>query len=654
MRREQRFFPRASVWFVVTWRLGMIALLGAMGCVFLFPASASAHAVLLHSDPGQDAVLHVPPDHVRLWFSEALNPAFSTVIVENAATQERVDQRDAQLSPDNTSEMDVTLQAHLPPGVYVVIWRSDSNDDGHIESDSFLFMVARPDGTLPPLSAHLASGAGPFGGGGPSNVLTFFSALMVTLLELGAVFWVGTLCWLAFVLPSSTTDGAEEEMQAINQQVRVRFERRFALPTLLLLLLTNTGVLLGQAVGVSNGQWDSAFDPSLLLNLVTSGTFGLFWLIRELLLVLALRVALYLVQLKAGASRVSSVLGWVNLALGLVLFTTIALSGHAAAVRSSLVVGAVIADWFHLLAAALWVGGMMAIAVLYVPILHARSTAERVRSLMTVLPLFTPWAVSGVILMAITGPFSATTQFSSWEQLLTTLYGQLLLIKILLVGALLVTSTLHVFVLRPRLGRVYATYAATVAQLERKPTSAEPDRQAKLMVHQVALYEKQLAQQTHRLLRILRWEPGLGVAILVCVGLMNVFAGTLAPVVPTTTQQQPAAIQQPFHATIETFDHEFTVTLEISPNQLGTNVFTVGIATPHTGRVVTNVKLDLNTEMQDMDMGIGFIPLKADGHGHFIATGDLAMSGHWQIIVQISTRSDPYHIHEAYVTLITP
>jgi len=634
----------------------MIALLGAMGCVLLFPAIASAHAVLLRSDPAQDAVLHVPPDHVRLWFSEALNPTFSTAIVENAATQQRVDHRDAQLSPDNTSEMDVTLQAHLPPGVYVVIWRSDSNDDGHIESDSFLFTIARPDGTLPQLPAYLASGKSPLGGGGPTDVLTFFSALMVTLLELGAVFWVGALCWLAFVLPSSTTDGADEEMQAINQQVRVRFERRFALPTLLLLLLANTGVLLGQAVGVSNGQWDRAFDLSLLVNLVTSSTFGLFWLIRELLLVLAFRVALYLVQLKAGAFRVSSVLGWANLALGLVLFTTMALSGHAAAVKSSLVLVAVMADWFHLLAAALWVGGMMAIAALYVPVLHTRSMVERTRSLMTVLPSFTPWAVSGVILLAVTGPFSATTQFSTWQQLLTTLYGQLLLIKMLLVGALLVTSTLHVFVLRPRLARVYARYTATAAQLERQPASAEPEHQAKLLVHQVALYEKLLAKQTQRLLRILRWEPGLGVSILVCVGLMNVFAGTLSPVAPSTTQQQqqPSAIQQPFHAAIETFDHEFTVTLEISPNQLGTNVLTVGIATPHTGRVVTNVKVDLNTEMQDMDMGIGFIPLKPDGHGHFIARGDLAMSGHWQIIVQISTRSDPYHVHEAYVTLVTP
>lgn len=650
MRSVHRLFlSRVLGGFVAGWRIVLMAIIGAISCLLFFPTIASAHAVLLRSDPAQDAVLHVPPDYVHLWFSEALNPTFSTVLVENAVTQQRVDRRDAQLSPDNPSEMDVTLQAHLPPGVYVVIWRSDSNDDGHIESDSFLFTVAHPDGTLPQMPAHLVSG-----GGGPSVVLTFFSALMITLLELGAVFWVGTLCWLAFVLPSSTTDGADEEMQAIHQQVRVRFERRFALPTLMLLLLANTGVLLSQAVGIGNGQWESAFALSLLVNLVTSSTFGLFWLIRELLLLLALRMAFYLVQFKTGATRVSSMLGWANLVLGLVLFTTIALTSHAAAVKSSLIVEAVMADWFHLLAAALWIGGMMAIAALYVPILHTRSTVERTRSLMMVLPSFTPWAVSGVILMAITGPMSASTQFSAWEQLLTTLYGQLLLVKIFLISVLLVISTLHVFVYRPRLKRIYTSYTATAAQLDRKPASVEPEHQAKLITHQMALYEKQLAKQTQRLLRILRWEPGLGIAILMCVGLMNVFAGTLAPVAPSTTlHQQPSAIQQPFYATIKTFDREFTVTLEISPNQLGTNVFTVGVANLHTGEVVTNIKVDVNTEMQDMDMGIGFILLKPDGHERFTARGDLAMSGHWQIIVQISTPNDPYHVHEAYVTLVT-
>src|SRR2546425_10140315 len=95
------------------------AVLLALCLALLLPGISEAHAILLRSDPAKDAVLRVAPDQVRMWFSEALNPAFSTAVVVNGANQ-RVDNRDAHISPDDASEMDITLQANLPPSVYVV------------------------------------------------------------------------------------------------------------------------------------------------------------------------------------------------------------------------------------------------------------------------------------------------------------------------------------------------------------------------------------------------------------------------------------------------------------------------------------------------------------------------------------------------------
>jgi copper transport protein len=643
--------------FAMPWRFVLVAILVPMSFLLLFPATASAHAVLLRSDPSQDAVLHVPPDQVRLWFSEALNPAFSAVSVENAASQQRVDQHDAQLASGNSAELDVSLQPHLPPAVYIVIWRSDSNDDGHIEAGSFLFTVARPDGTIPKIPAGATTEGNGSNGGTTANLLTVFNLFMVTLLEVGIVFWVGAHIWFVFVLSATTAVGEDEEAEAISQQVADRFARHFAVLTLLGMLLANSGVLLGQALGTTGGQWATAFDPTLLLRLVTSSTFGLFWLLRELILLLALRLAWYLKSFQFRTPRTSAVLEWVNLALGWTLLTTMALSSHAAALTTPLVTWAVIADWLHLLAAAFWVGGMMVIAVLYLPILTSRSIAERSRSLLLVLPSYTPWAIAGVMIMAITGPFSATVQLNSWQQLLTTLYGQVLTIKILLVGLLLISSAFHVFFLRPRLKRAYNKYSRIATRSQRYLNSSEAPRLTTLSDKITMIREQRLARQARQLMWIVRWEPVVGVAVLLCVGLMNVFAGTLAPVAPTSAsqqQQQSIASQQPFHATMQTFDHEFTVMLSISPNQQGSNVFTVSIANPRTNKPITHVRVDVNTEMLDQNLGIGFLPLKPDGHGHFSGRGDLVLSGHWQIIVQITTPNDPYHPHEAYTTLFTP
>src|SRR5947209_10045398 len=74
---------------------------------------------------------------------------------------------------------------------------------------------------------------------------------------------------------------------------------------------------------------------------------------------------------------------------------------------------------------------------------------------------------------------------------------------------------------------------------------------------QVKLREGRVTTLTRRLMGVLRWEPLLGVGVIVCVGLMNVFAGTLTPIAaptqPTTTK--PAAA---FNATVKTTDNKFT------------------------------------------------------------------------------------------------
>src|SRR6266705_4049773 len=375
----------------------LVAVLCAACLALVLPGTSEAHAILLRSDPVKDALLHVAPDRVRMWFSETLNPAFSTVVVESGANQ-RVDNRDAQVAPGDASEMDVTLQSNLPPAVYVVVWRTDSNDDGHVLTGSFLFTVARPDGSIPTISGGTIPGQNALGGSNLTGLYSgqldgpaLFNLIMITLVELGAVFWVGAQFWQIFVLQPTAED--HEELSASNQQVQQRFERRFSLPTLLLLLLANGGVLLGQALTVTGGNIANAFAPTLLASLVTNGRFGTFWIMRVIVIVLALRLSLYQLQLyrsrRSLPRLVNTVLPWANLLLGLALFIAMTMSSHASAVAGSTGVLALVVDWLHLVAAALWVGGMLYIATCYLPVLRMSAVAERARSLVSVLPYYT-------------------------------------------------------------------------------------------------------------------------------------------------------------------------------------------------------------------------------------------------------------------------
>jgi copper transport protein len=345
------------------------------------------------------------------------------------------------------------------------------------------------------------------------------------------------------------------------------------------------------------------------------------------------------------------------------------MSGHAAAVSSNALVYSIVIDWLHLVAAALWVGGMMYIATIYLPVLGKYSLVERTRSLLTVIPYFSPLAVAGVLLMAVTGPFNATFRLSSWDQFLTTAYGRTLVVKILLVGGLLLTSAIHVGLLRPRLRKEFKKYTYAEQRLQSKQVAtAAPNRVVKLdgqqaptstteldsstrnIIQQVKLREERLAKGTRRLMKILCFEPLLGVAVLICVGLLNVFGGTLLPA--TAAQPQTGGQAKPFNASIQTTDKKFTVTLNVNPNRFGTNVFTVSVVDNSTHAPTTNVGVSLYTTMLDMDMGTDSINLLPDGRGHFSANGDLGMGGHWQVRIQIRTPDNT--LHEAKVDFSTP
>jgi len=661
---------------VMTRRFLGIAVPLAVLLTLLFPAVASAHAILLRSDPAKDSVLRVAPQQVRMWFSEALNPAFSTAVVVNGDNK-RVDNRNAHVSSNDQTEMDVTLQANLPPAVYIVIWRTDSAADGHILRGSFIFSIERPDGTVPTIAPGSNPGANVLGSGNLTGLYTgqidgptLFNLIMITLVELGAVFWMGAQLWINFVLTISVEAHAEE--RSVNERAQRRFERFFSLPTLAVLFVANIGVLVGQALNLTGGDLASALSPTVLTGLATSGRFGLYWLMREVVILIAMVLSFYILWRQQRPRIVTTLLPIANLVLGCALLIAITMSGHAAAVNPNIVSYAIVIDWLHLLAASLWVGGMIYIATNYLPVLRRFSIPAQTRSLVTVLPYFSPLAIAGVLLMAATGPFSAAFHLTSWEQFLSTAYGRALLVKILLVGGLLITSAIHVGLLRPRLKKEYLKYryvadrlagaqsgeetaeqnrASTLNGQQVVTTTKEPDRAIKLLAQQVKLREARLEKKTQVLSRVLRWEPVLGVAVLVCVGLMNVFAGTLSPI--AAAQQQPTASKpQPFSATVRTTDGKFNVTLSVNPNRFGTNVFTVSAVDMKTGAPATNIGVSLYTTMLDMEMGTDTLNLLPDGKGHFSGTGDLAMPGDWQIRIQI--RTPDATLHEASVKLVTP
>lgn len=524
-----------------------------------------------------------------------------------------------------------------------------------------------------PLSSHLTNRAvlsTPYAGGSTPGTLdgpALFNLIVITLVELGAIFWVGAQFWLNFVLQSSSEKHPTEK--DLNAQVEQRFERRFSLPTLALLLLANLGVLYGHTLTLASNHWDAALNWQLLSTQASSGQFGTYWLLRVGVIILAMLIGLYMVTNKQRPRAVNQVLPLLNLFLGAVLFLAMTMSGDTTAVNSIMLPYAVVIDWLHLVGAALWIGSMLYILLIYLPALKPRSLNERARSLLAVLPQYSPLAIAGVVLLAATGLLSASFHLTALDQFFTTAYGRSLLIKVLLVAALIVSSAYHVFWLRPRLQKEERKYIYAKERLQK--AQATPENVAvgseargdasqpavnKLLVQQVKLREERLAKKTNLMTRILRWEPWLGVAVIVCVGLMSVFANTLTATAQTPGQQTgpSSAVAGPFTGAAPTSDGKYNVTLHVSPNHFGTNVFTVQVTDVATGKSLdaNAVSVSIFTTMLDMDMGTDSVSLTPNGKGGFSGSGDFSMGGNWDVKVQLRTTDGARH--EANFKFYTP
>ena len=108
--------------------------------VLLLPCATLGHGVLDRTEPRAGGQVKVAPSQVKLWFTGALEQAYSRVEVLDAAGK-RMDLGDSAVDGANRALLRVSVPA-LPPGNYRVVWRVVSVDS-HVTEGQFSFIVAR-------------------------------------------------------------------------------------------------------------------------------------------------------------------------------------------------------------------------------------------------------------------------------------------------------------------------------------------------------------------------------------------------------------------------------------------------------------------------------------------------------------------------------
>jgi copper transport protein len=353
-------------------------VLMAVALLISTPLRAAAHAELLNSQPLGGERLGLAPSAVVLVFSEPLSPALSEATVFDPSG------RAVTRSPSSAFDIRVSLLTNLP-GLYRVTWEAVSAADGHTTDGSFTFTV---EALSSPIGPKISSGRTP---------LDIMVAIARWIEDAALLLIVGMLfvVWLA------------------RRESRLSWVRPRLLAPMFAALIAGLVVIGGEAIaaaGVSVGG---------LVTYLTSGPAGA---------ARVARVCVEAVGCVAIATRTRALLPAVPIALA-----ALSASSHAAGGAVPWVSVAV--DTGHLLAAGVWVGGIMAMATLRPPGgWHADGRVLLAR--------FTPWALLGFATSVGLGVIQAVTNVGDASALLTTAYGRLLVIKAAGVTAIVPLSVL--------------------------------------------------------------------------------------------------------------------------------------------------------------------------------------------------------------------
>ena len=126
-------------------------------------------------------------------------------------------------------------------------------------------------------------------------------------------------------------------------------------------------------------------------------------------------------------------------------------------------------SWVHITSAAIWVGGSLFIGVVFAPILKKMSLSveERLHLMIKVGRRFNKIAVPALITLIVTGMYQAHLVLQKSEILYDTSYGNVLIIKMILVAGLIATYAIHVRIIRKDIEDQIAANQIPEAQLHK-------------------------------------------------------------------------------------------------------------------------------------------------------------------------------------------
>jgi copper transport protein len=380
-------------------------LAGAVLVALALPASAGAHAVLKSAYPETQSRLRTAPSEVRLGFSQSVTVGTNAIVV--LAPDGKLLSGEVRVS-DNGRVVIAPVSGLRRGGAYTIRWRV-TGPDGHSPAGVYTFGI----GVKPPPPTE-AVGA-------------------------GATTWKDDVArWALFAALALVIGPLAVRLLVLRGPVPQRLERRFHLVTTVAAFAVIDVGIAAFVVRASNALQlplgDFLFGD--LTPFAEKTRFGVAFLVMTVgfAVIAALLMLAWIFDWLE--------LRWPAVILAGLLVSGLSLSSHQATEPGSSSLSELV-DWVHLLAASVWVGGVVTLALLVWP----AAPELRRRAFIG----FSRLAVAVVGILVLAGVYLAVVRLPALSDLWETGYGNVLLLKLAIVAIALAWGGVHHMFVRPRL-----------------------------------------------------------------------------------------------------------------------------------------------------------------------------------------------------------
>ncbi len=426
-----------------TRRIALLWISAALLLVLVAPSAVSAHGYIVRAIPEDRAVLQRSPARIQYWFSENLEPEFTSITVRDQAgsviATGGVDAKDFSL-------LSTRLPPNLPDGAYIAELRTAFASDGHVIVESQVFFIGD--------AVAGVAGASSGDQAVPLEVVWRVLVLSSSLLLLGA-FAVYSMvlvpAWGSTKYPAGLLP--PRVMNRLNWIVAVALLIAFG--GNVLALIQQTMVFFGADAGRVLGDG--------LYNVVRIGTtFGDTWNARMALLILVTLLFAASVYLRGSQPETVRAFWVANVWVTMLVLGTFSVGSHAA---GSLLLPwiAIASDWLHGAAVGFWAGGVAALALVLPVAVQPYEGEARRQAILAALRRFTRIATAGLLIVVTTGIYNALNWFTTPQELVSS-YGGALALKLILVALLVAVGAAHHVAVSPER---YQRWSSLIARLQR-------------------------------------------------------------------------------------------------------------------------------------------------------------------------------------------